>query len=349
MLKWGLSVYYSLCQGASTAASVGYSVYDKTQNVVVSSCAAVAALTADTIAPYYFQGRSIRQSNDKNLNIQDYEFIPDIEAPSIKKLCTSTASISAQLAYASLDMGKNFANRYFLLLVLFKLFQNNPATPSFWIVLIIDWLIKESFNLSNETYETQEEIAQRIEGQGAKPFYKNLFAPLTNSRALTLFKIVGSVEHVAMDDLAPWLALVPPEAMEYLKENPDISAAVISIATVVGIPLAALIFLQTYLFEGQHTENHLKEIQKEFEDTNSIHIPQKLLTVLKKTINIMGPIHGIATAAPVQITLRNLIAEPYIKWPVSILAGLFTFIGTAVGVHLSEVREAKVILSRNAS
>lgn len=344
-----LSAYYSLSQGVSTAASVGYSVYNSTEDPELSGSVALAALVADSIASYYFQGASIRRAGMAYPNHGDYELINDDNQPR-RTVCTSAASIGAQMAYASLDIGKNFANRYFLLLVIFNLFALDPASPVFWVMLVLDMLLKESFNLTNEAYEVEEEIAKKIEGKEAKPFYRNIFSPLAHSqKAVTFFKIVGCVEHVVVDDLAPWLALFPPEAAKYLMQHTGVKTAVIAVATSIGIPLALLIFLQTFLFEGEHTETHLKEIHNELQNTTRWHLPQKLAALLKTTINIMGPIHGMATAAPIQITLRELIANPDIKWPVSIVAGLIAFCGTAIGVHLSEVREAKEILENLSS
>ena len=68
-------------------------------------------------------------------------------------------------------------------------------------------------------------------------------------------QLAGSAEHTLVDDLAPWVALLPEEAVLFLRLNTSLLITVGAIAGVIGAPLAILIFYQTYLFEGKHTEN----------------------------------------------------------------------------------------------
>ncbi len=367
--------WYSVSQGLFTGFSTFTSMVVASKNFTVSLIAGVIALIADTIASYFFQGKAIQQSDtDRKLytEIKDPNQETALlinkdqkrETAFVPSRRSTFVSTTAQLGYMTLDASKTIANRYFLLFTLYNLFNdnenyednNNLTMNLISLFLLISIMIKQTFNMSNETWEATKAIAEHITHDATQePFYHKVFLPLSKSQNSSLFfTFIGSIDHTLWDDLAPWVVLLPKEAIQYLALHKPVQYTIIALAGIIGFPLAVLVFFQTYLFEGKHTLENLKTIHFELARTNSIEIPQKvgeifkiplqLAKVLRATITIMSPIHGLATSVPVFVTLRNLIKNPDAKWTVSTVSGLFTLLGTAIGHYKSEVKEAKMEL-----
>lgn len=354
MSKKNLSVIYSIAQGLTTAANVGYSIFHKTKNAIAALVSAGLAFIIDAIAAYIFQGAAIRDERSEAEAVlptttetaHEQTLLLD-QSLAKKSRNLALTSNTTQSLYIALDISKNYASRYFLLTVLQNVMSVELPSQVFYAVIIADLLLKQSFSLTNETYEVCEEIITRIEGKEKPPFYQPIFYPLQRCpRAIQAFKVAGSLEHVIVDDIAPWFAFLPPDSVALIQSNPGVAYAIISLSAVIGVPLAILIFLQTYLFEGAHTEQHLKLIQDDLVNSNVDNLPLRLRAILAKTINIMGPVHGLSAAASVFVSLRDLIENPWAKWPTATIASIYTFLATSAGVHESEIKEAKMALAR---
>ena len=353
MLYDTLSACYSLAQGAAAAADTGFSAYNRTRHIVLTAITAPLAGIAASIAAYSFQGDSIRTSNrDSRARILSrasqtsdretaYQAAPSAGTSS-PSCCRLTLSIAAQCAYIALDTAKNFASRYFLLMMVQEIFHFELSSIAFYGSIILDLLLKQFFNLSNETYEVCEEITGRIERSIKIPFYTALFIPLSCSPNMThLFSLVGSIEHVLVDDIAPWLTFLPDTTLDWIPSHPAIAYSLIATMSLLALSLTLLMTMQTYLFEGKHTCEHLKTLNTNIPLPDMAWMSPERKTQLAAAVNIMGPVHGIASAAPVFVTLSKIIDPPSIKWSLAGVAALLTFLATALGVHHSEVKEAK--------
>ncbi len=335
MFERVLRVGYSLASGLATGILFAFSIHEVSENIPASLVVAGLGFFVDGFAAYNFQGKSICKSEQDDCG-DKYQLFPNAR--------DSTFSIVLQSAYLLLNLSKNFANRYFFLLTLCDLFslEDEGTANAKWVVLGFDLLIKQLFDLTNETWESAGAIAEKIDGR-EKPIYAGIFTPLSGPKMRKTISVVGSLEHALCDDLIPWLALLPKEAIHYLAKNSYVRNWVLSVSAFIGIPLALLVFVQTYLFEGRHTEINLANLK---EETVSEHLslPNWALDFLEKSINIMGPLHGAAAGVPVFKGLNTWIKDNQLKWPVSVTLGGLTFLATALGTDRSEVKEARQII-----
>lgn len=364
-----LAVLYSLINGVSTATTIGYSLYDKYGDERYAGpailTASIAVFVADTIASYSFQGQSILKQPENTggpeyseidispptpidflgngeefeLNLDPNKSYKPLLSPEKPQTYTDyepkngcvNSSLMKQLGYTLiLDCTKNFANRYFFLSALCESFPQ--LTPSFWYVLTPLFLLKQLFVMSNETYESNQ-----ILGNQKNPFYSCIFKPIAKSKkAVKFFCIIGSLDHAVCDDIIPGVVLFPT--------NIATNGVFIGFAAIISF----IVCLQTYLFEGKHTEMHLASLinpninhKLESKIQNHRFSPNFVTRLIKDMLILMGPLHGIATAAPLYLVLRKLITDDITsRWVSGIIFGLAALIGT-IGTHFSEVREAK--------
>lgn len=232
-------------------------------------------------------------------------------------------------------------NRYFLFSIIMELTSLSVSLPVFWSFFVINIMVKLLFDLSNEAYEANKEIAEKFQGHDAKPFYRNIFYPLSGEVVSKIFCGTGSADHALIEDLLPWLGYVPKPVIDYLIQNPGVGATVLIIASVCGAPLAVLLLVQTYYFEGSTTAEVLNKIAGRLKGTTEQYLPQRLTKLLQKTINLMAPLHGSSSAMPVFYLVKMLLENSPLKWPAAIVTTLLIFLGVSMGVYYSEVRKTK--------
>lgn len=266
------------------------------------------------------------------------------------------------------------ANRYFLVTNLLRFFGFSPMTTVIWPIIISDTACAALFQLTNELYETNAELAGMLsKGVEKKPVYAEwyIFRKISGSRyARDFIVIVGTLEHSIVEDILPWLLFVPTKTWEYLYTGYKIhrSASVISRILAVFVPLigsvlALAIIFQTILFESEHSYIAYRDISgKTDKQIVSLFGRMRLPLCVKKfisyTMYLMPPCHGAATAVAPYIYVRSLfgLSKPglfasnnllsIIKSVGVILVTLFTFIGTGLGHYHSEFKEAKIKLGK---
>jgi hypothetical protein len=318
------AIFYSASQALSASCDVLYSVRREKWSAMEIAASAATAGLIEFFESYAFQGQSI-------INSETDDEISKSETP---RPCLSAM---AQFIYFILNMATTFANRYFLLVATQDLYEIELSDTYFWSILATDLLIKQAFAMSNEVYEAYEIIAKKTGYD--KPFYASMYCPASGKRAREIFSLIGSLEHVIVDDLLGLALLLPKKAINYIAEQLLLKIALAIISILMSIPL----IMQAYLFEGGHTREHLAQLIGE-EDTfnDNIKLTPCRARLLKGATNMMAPLHGIASAVSVYFALwsDNPIA--------SIALACMVFAGVGYGVYSSEVREAKESLDEMA-
>ncbi len=331
-----IAALYSVSNGISTGTTMGWPLYKKTRSLAIGITTAAISSTIDSYNSYAFQGQSIINKPNDN---DDEDYLPE-SSPS----CTTT---TLQILYTLFATAKTYADRYFLFTVLIDLFSLSVSSPVFYTVLAADVLIKQSFDMTNVLYEANEMIQKKIDRTKGTPFYRNLFNPIASSCKRTFFTALGSLEHTLGDDLLPLLAFIPQAVIRDFAENKNPrNIALISLFTIIGAALITLVFIQTYLFEGGHTQQHLANAE-EAEETEPLS--STMYSILDKSLLLMGPFHGAAAAMPVYVTLKEMLTDPTKSLICSLTATIFTFINVTIGTCLSEVRESREKLREMAS
>lgn len=251
---------YSLSQGISTGASICFSVYDASHNIGLSVLSAAVGGSADTANSLCFQGKSILESIETQNDNAEKELNQTQNAlPSKLRQCCSYFSQSAYLLF---DNAKNFSNRYFLITALQQCTKITLSSGVFWATLSIDFVIKQLFAMSNETFETISELTNKII-PGADVFYKNIFKPISNNSLRLCFRIVGSAEHALVDDIISWMPLLlSSPAAQFLSSSETIPRIILSLSGVIGVTLTLALFSLVYFFEGEHTEKNFKRYSR---------------------------------------------------------------------------------------
>lgn len=247
---------------------------------------------------------------------------------------SSSWSVTKQLLYLSLDSGKNFSNRFFLLNNLWLLFGMDSSTLAFKITLGTVFTIKQVFSMSNETYENVAKISGK-----KRPFYHRMFKVLPSFASKQVFRLAGTLEHTFLDSILPWLLLIPKSSIDYLNTHKTERDIALGCAIPVATFITLIAFAQAFLFEGRHTLKNLKKGREKIPSTELTLLNDPLLATLHFTTWLMGPFHGAGTLANVYVSLDNLLEEQY-RWAAivsSVLCGLFY----ARLVHLSEVGEVR--------
>ena len=323
---YSTAILYSASQALSSACDVLYST--RREGYRLSAIVATSALAGciEFFESYAFQGQSIIRAGTD-----------DEEITTAKTQWPYLAMIS-QLIYFMLNMAITFANRYFLLVAAQDLYELQLRNAWFWSILAIDLVVKQSFAMSNEIYEAYEIFAKKTGYD--KPCYASMYRPVASKGAREIFSLVGSLEHVFIDDLLGLVLLLPKKAIHYLAQHFTAKIAAIISGIIVGLPLTGVLLMQAYLFEGAHSRDHLASlIDEEDNFTQSVNITPCRARALKFATNIMAPLHGIASAISVYFALweDNPIA--------SLLLACLVFMGVTYGVYESEVREGKEALN----
>jgi hypothetical protein len=196
--------------------------------------------------------------------------------------------------------------------------------------------------MSHEVYECNEKLGEWVNSDETSPFYVSMFKPISGPLARKAFSAVGALEHTLVDDLLPWVGFIPKSAIIYLNENEKARNIVLGASAVPTLVLLGLVMIQTYFFEGAHTEKHLAKISGE-DTPNQNHTswPLSLLKTLQKMLLLMGPFHGSAAALPVYTTLNEMFSLSTDEFNVSsFIPTMMTFVLVTLGMHYSEVRES---------
>lgn len=359
--KKTLALSYSAANGISTGVTMGYSVYSQSKNRLGTLITAIIGTVISGYSSYAFNGKSIMNSAKDELeydhahaNNLPYALMEDESQPE-----NSYSTLLAQSLFTTFALSKTIANRYFLLSTILNLFSDEfqMEKSAFITILTIDILIKQLFDMSNELYESNEKIADSLDNYTptSKPFYKSLFIPIAGPKAKKTFNVIGSLEHALIDDMLPWIGFIPPCAIKYLAENKDKLNILLGISALPAFVITSIVFLQTYYFEGAHTEKHLAEINGDTPPRAENNLlPLKLLNTLQSMLLLMGPFHGTAAALPVYIILNEIFNLEADKFNIqSLIPTLLIFCAVTAGTHYSEVKEARekieeMILLKNA-
>ncbi|MAZ78074.1 MAG: hypothetical protein CMF39_05295 [Legionellaceae bacterium] len=321
---------YSFGQALSTACDTLYStrqhfeLWERATAVAITGC-------IEFYESYAFQGQSIIRGMSTDAEESD-------EIADEKKPCRAGVF---QSIYFLCNMLTTFINRYFLLVATQNLYELELSRTYFWSILAVDLFIKQSFAMSNEIYEAYEIIANNA---GYKtPFYASMYYPVATKRAREIFTLIGSIEHVLIDDLLGLALLMPKKAIHYLAKHFMAKMIAIAAGITVGLPLTTILLMQVYLFEGKHSRDHLANLIGEQDSFNdNFKLTPCRAGTLKVATNLMAPLHGIASAISVYFALwdDNEIMSATLASAV--------FCCVALGVYLSEVREGKEALDEMA-
>lgn len=325
------SFIYSLAQALSAACDAYYSLQQKQYEPWEKATAVAITGCIEFYESYAFQGQSIIRGMHTDAEESD-------EIADEKKPCRAGVF---QSTYFLCNMATTFVNRYFLLVATQNLYEFELSRTYFWSILAVDLFIKQSFAMSNEVYEAYEIIANNA---GYKtPFYASMYYPVATKRAREFFTLIGSIEHVLIDDLLGLVLLLPKKAIHYLAKH--FMAKMIAIATgiAVGLPLTTILLMQVYLFEGKHSRDHLANLIGEKDSFNdNFKLTPCRAGTLKAATNLMAPLHGIASSISIYFALWN---DNEIM---SATLASVVFCCVTLGVYLSEVREGKRALDEMA-
>lgn len=392
-MSWFKRVWYSTSEGVSALSSTAVATFQLTGEIISTVAVGTGAFVFDKVKAYIFQGTVIehgphghdhkppKQSDDET---PDEPILPRVgsrtsiqstgttyssvsstpEEKATKSCCTTFRSVIAQLSYNIGDLGLISYKRYLVQWAAWSLFVSNPISTPFLIYQAACLLLaKFPFILTNETYEPTQKIAEHFEGEGALPYYSYCCLPCSGKRGRRALKIIGVFDHLVNDHEASMLATIPPEVIDFLidslKSAPGVAGPIVGL---LALPVLYLMYKitkyvawLTYLFEGQHTDEHLREIAKDFLKKNfsfgaaTIKKHKLKLTVqqaqdLKAGLKYMSLVHGIDSGVAPYVALQYFIKNPWFKWPSAIVAGLFFGAGSAIGTKYSEVAEAEAAL-----
>lgn len=317
---------YSLAQAAVAGSTTFFSFADllKKNTMRMPTAASLAAIffILELINARCFQGQAILEDDEKRYATRD--------------TVHTRTEISKQSLYLVFDTFKTFTNRYFLLASL----DNNiiPLQQWFWPMLITDFILKKSFDLSNETYEA----TQAIVGADRRPFYHNKIACTQHSIFFKPYIIASSIEHVAGETAIQTLLILALYKINVsdIIENPAYLAT-----SSAGALIVLILIAQTYLFEGKHTRENLAG------DGRPYHINVCCKTPCKMLLNLMGPAHGLESGAGVYFSFNKAIANSHFNntskdslKTLLMIASSLSFLATAIGTHYSEVKQAQRVL-----
>lgn len=323
-----ISVCYSLSQAITAGSTTFFSISDllKTNPNRIPTAASVATLffILEGINAKYFQGQAILEDEEEK------------HCATHESAHTRT-EISTESCYLLFDALKTFTNRYFLLASL----NDNiiPLKQWFWPILIVDFILKKSFDLTNETYEA----TQAIVGADRRPFYHNKIACIQHSILFKPYIIAGSIEHVAGEAVIQALLILALYKMSLsdITRNPTHLAASV-FATFLLLVLTA----QTYLFEGKHTRENLAGDGRPYEINICCKTPCHWL------LYAMGPAHGLESGAGIYFSFNTAITNSGFDATtkntlnaVLLIASAMCFLATAIGTHYSEVKQAQRVLA----
>jgi hypothetical protein len=339
---------YSLSSGLATAGSLGYSLYKLSENVVIGAVGAAIGFIVDSVAAYGFQGRAILGEPETETG-QSYVLVTENRSRTL-------ASVTAQLLYTTFSTAKNYGQRYFMLNELLQLFAAELSEGATQGIVVTAVILKQLFDMSNEQYEANELLAEHIDPDKVStvPCYMPLFKPISGPKMRKGFIIVGCLDHTINDDLMPWLGFFPQKLIQILSEDKNYQKLAIGIGCGLSLPLVTLVFLQTYLFEGKHAEEHLAQLNEAAATDNEPRSISPLLAkILEKSFWLMALLHGASDAMPVYLITNELLAvnlnELDQDWPkltAAIALTLAVFASKSLGTAYSEVKEAAEELHR---
>jgi len=246
--------------------------------------------------------------------------------------------IAKQTLYFSAALTSVIMKRIFTFRQIFSALELNPTIPGMAAVVAVDVAFGLGFRLTNEDYESMQGL-----GNG-KTCYDPLMKHL--AKIACLVRYVGVAEHVFIEELASPLVLLKKTTDEL--EDSTARTLTIAAASVTLAMLTPLLIVITNYFEGNHTSRNLGiSNTQSAKSENSKSWFSCLPEVMRKGILIMGPVHGLATGAETALAVDELdeLMGIQSKWPAALM-GVVTAIPTALGVHYSEVSEAREELER---
>jgi hypothetical protein len=384
---------YSIAQGLNTAAST-QSLFAKEQNLTSRVTeSAISGLISGTTA-YCFQGNSIANNGcGHDHELASYHHIasakPAESTPLIQDSASKYTAInmpeddegSADNPYyyrhLAAELGLNLtsayftlSNRYFLLTNLMMVFGFTLSGPAFWTIVLSDSAFKVMFDLTNELFETNMELATAItKGVAKNPVYADwrLFKWLAgNSYIRDFVAILGTFEHSVVDDILPWLLLIPESALtkfinayKHFNAASNVAKAFATLTPILGGFLSVIIIFQTMLFEAEHSYMAYRTILND--TTNNIKsffdrstYSKNFLNFMKYASHLMPACHGAAASTPVYLFMQQLTKLTYkdlfkksssmthiFKVMGVIIVPIFTFISVTIGHYMSEFSEAR--------
>lgn len=390
-------VHYALSQAVSMAAT-NYSNL-RAHGLTVSISTASAAGVLYGVRAYCFQGASIAEGGHDHSHCEHSQGTSHIEtrpllhaaseghsAPSVSPGHTVIQMpndlpndkqyykrLAAELGLNTTSVYCTVSSRYFLLTNLLIVFGVQFSAPTIWAIVLSDSAFKIMFDLTNELYETNEQLASAInQGVATKPVYAEWFVFRTISEyscTRDFMAIVGTLEHSIVDDLLPWLLLVPENALtalagayKHFSVASKVAKAFTIMTPILGGLLVCSIIFQTMLFEAEHSyEAYANILDKKSEEIKSLFTRMPLsgavLKFMRCTSYLMPACHGAASAAPVYVWMKQLMGfttnslfakssmTEILKSVGIVVTTLFTFLGTARGHYLSEFREAQGLIT----
>lgn len=338
--KQSVTVYYALTQGITTGMNTAYSFYKATESFEWSTVLGVTAFCADFVSSYCFQGGSILETHTEDINIEEnFDELP-LKFIAKQHAYTNICSVAAQSIYTVLDGGKNFVNRYFLLSAVLDCLKLDMSPSSFYLILTSEFLLKQLFVMTNETYETVEQIAQKFK-KNSEPFYHKTLQPLAYPIPRKILRVAGSLDHVLVDDLLASAPLfLSEDILTALTSSKPLIDIIVGLSAVVGIPLALSLFTVVYYFEGNHSEENLKKTHHDTKEQVPLHFSHSIINCFQFTIKVMPALHGLASGASVYYITEEITQNLSSKFALSMASGGFIFLGTTLGTYYSEAKEA---------
>lgn len=345
MYKYFVVTGLSTSNAMTTAMTLSYSSYCISKNVPYAFAFAAVGAVGDFIGTTIFNGKSILKEKKSR-----HEKHKHRAHPVLPTAANVTFGIGGQLAYSALDIIKVSAGRYFLLVSILELIGYGESHWSIKLpILVTDIFLKEMFNFTNETYESNEAISKKF-GM-VVPFYTHLLKPLSNIVPRRFIMTAGSLEHTICDDILPWFILIPKFYIEWvLQENLETQLSVLIPILFITSIIASLVFVQTTLFEGHHSDSNLQKAdgysETDIDNDENLWLPQSpcIRQMLAVLMNVVAVLHGAGNGAPVYLILKDWLqawGNPRVSTYVPIAAGLFAGTAGAVGCLFSEAREAK--------
>lgn len=223
------------------------------------------------------------------------------------------------------------------------------------LLLVYYMLFDLPFILTNEMPETCKEIRKLFSIKDHQmPVFDQAFSqkvlqvarPFAGSYFFRRYvRITGSMTDT-IEHVLPMLIIVPPSfILKFYNISPFVTLPTAVCASLFILTVTGTILAQTYLFEGNFSENNLKNVANQFGEEIAEEEPwlqPELAKHFHRLLNLGGPLHGIDTALSLLLTLQEQKAHPAMTYTLSAASFLTSWIGN----HYSEVKESQHSLNR---
>lgn len=257
--------------------------------------------------------------------------------PSTCERIKTAASATLQIINTAIHAIDAGVDRIFLLHYILTAFSIPISWPAFGACLGLELaFFKLPFDGTNEIWESNQLINKWVTGKKSVPFYANngFFKSMISPEVGRMLARIGSFDHASVDDATPWVPYMI-DAINFLGKDPKIIYTLAAIAGVIGIGMTALIYFQTFYYEGTHTQENLAKFKKYIYENPKLS-PRCAAFLSACSKYLMAPLHGAATSSSIYVMANQIgLGTPY-----ALLSALLTGAANSIGVYYADVKEA---------